>query len=450
VAEVKANSWAEDLDWTPDSRWLAAADKTPEGPLAVFLVSPETGERRQLTCPPADFEGDTNPAFSPDGRMATFTRQSSGGIGDVYFLRLTPDFRPQGSPWRRTFGNRLTFRCEWLQDGKEIICSSGTWGGSMGLWRMSVAGSGPPRRVAILGEDVRGVALSRPPSGTPLRLVFSRHRCDVDTWRLELPGPWGPGGKRVRLLASTRIDLHAQYSPDGRRIVFPTLRNGNFEIWASGADGANPVQLTSLGAAVTGSPRWSPDSARIVFDSNKEGQFDLYVVSAEGGALSRLTEHPADDAVASWSRDGRWIYFTSNRSGSWQVWKMPSSGGPALQVTRNGGYVAFESPDGRFVYYQKSRGVTSLWRVPANGGKEVQILETTRWLNFAVVEDGIYYQPARQAIEFYSFRRHSTEVVVEPEKALTLGLSVSPDRRFLLYSQLEVDDSDLMLVDDFR
>jgi hypothetical protein len=129
---------------------------------------------------------------------------------------------------------------------------------------------------------------------------------------------------------------------------------------------------------------------------------------------------------------------------------MPSSGGPAVQVTRNGGYVAFESPDGRFVYYQKGRDVTSLWRVPANGGDEVQILETTCWMNFAVVEDGIYYQLARQAIEFYSFRRHSAETVVEPEKKLSLGLSVSPDRRFLLYSQLEVDDSDLMLVDDFR
>ena len=63
---------------------------------------------------------------------------------------------------------------------------------------------------------------------------------------------------------------------------------------------------------------------------------------------------PADDAVASWSRDGKWIYFASNRSGEDQVWKMPADGGEAVRVTRKGGFVAFESPDGQWVYYTKS------------------------------------------------------------------------------------------------
>jgi len=70
---------------------------------------------------------------------------------------------------------------------------------------------------------------------------------------------------------------------------------------------------------MTGSPRWSPDSGHIVFDSNIEGQFELYTVSADGGKPRRLTNNPADDAVASWSRDGKSIYFMSNRSSEWQV-----------------------------------------------------------------------------------------------------------------------------------
>jgi hypothetical protein len=67
-----------------------------------------------------------------------------------------------------------------------------------------------------------------------------------------------------------------------------------------------------------------------------------------------LTTTPADDAVASWSRDGKSIYFASDRSGEWQVWKMPAEGGNAVPLTRRGGYVAFESPDGHSLYYSKN------------------------------------------------------------------------------------------------
>jgi Tol biopolymer transport system component len=51
-----------------------------------------------------------------------------------------------------------------------------------------------------------------------------------------------------------------------------------------------------------------------------------------------------------WSRDGNWVYFVSARSGGSEVWKAPAGGGEAIQVTRNGGLEAFESPDGKFDY----------------------------------------------------------------------------------------------------
>ena len=65
-----------------------------------------------------------------------------------------------------------------------------------------------------------------------------------------------------------------------------------------------------------------------------------------------LTNEPSAEMVPSWSRDGRWIYFASERSGGWEIWKMPSAGGPAVQVTNQGGYAAFESLDGKFLSYE--------------------------------------------------------------------------------------------------
>jgi len=128
-------------------------------------------------------------------------------------------------------------------------------------------------------------------------------------------------------------------------------------------------------------------------DSNVTGRFALYTTGADGDKPRRLTTDGADDAVASWSPDRRSIYFASDRSDEWQVWKMPADGGNAVTVTRYGGnavavtryggYVAHESNDGRFVYYSKGRGQTSLWRVPAEGGEEQQVLESVDWQSFA-------------------------------------------------------------------
>ena len=82
----------------------------------------------------------------------------------------------------------------------------------------------------------------------------------------------------------------------------------------SDRDGANAVQLTSMGA-VPGYPTWSPDGELIAFHSNPEGQAEVFVISAAGGKPKNLTAHPAADAFPSFSRDGRWLYFSSTRAG---------------------------------------------------------------------------------------------------------------------------------------
>jgi Tol biopolymer transport system component len=83
-----------------------------------------------------------------------------------------------------------------------------------------------------------------------------------------------------------------------------------------------------------------------------------------------------NNVIPSWSHDCRWIYFASDRSGQYEVWKMPRDGGEAIQVTRTGGFVTFESPDGKYLYYTKFNPHSSvpLFRMPAGGGEEVQVV----------------------------------------------------------------------------
>jgi Tol biopolymer transport system component len=377
-------------------------------------------------------------------------------LSDLYVLTLAGDLTPQGEPRRLTFYRQFTASPAWTSDGREIIFSSGQapWtGGPAGLWRMPASGSGTPRPLALVGERGDQPAISRQGN----RLAYRRHVLDNNIWRLELHGRNGQAGAPVRLISSTRSDHNPQYSPDGNRVVFLSARSGSLEVWVSAGDGSNAVQLTSMRAPMTGSPRWSPDGERIVFDSNSEGQFEVYVISASGGRPRRMTNNPADDGVASYSRDGRWIYFCSNRTGAWQIWKMPAEGGEALQVTRQGGRLAFESLDGKSVYYAKSLGDTSLWRVPVGSNDERQILESVRWNGFTVTKRGIYFVPkphpdGSSFIQFFDFatRASSTIAQIEQPFPTSFGMAVSPDERYILYTQTDQAGSDLMLIENFR
>ena len=63
-----------------------------------------------------------------------------------------------------------------------------------------------------------------------------------------------------------------------------------------------------------------------------------------------------------------------------------------MQVTRNGGYVAFESFDGRHLYYtQTATGSSPLWRIATAGGDPEKVLDGVSERAFVVLEKGIYY-----------------------------------------------------------
>jgi Tol biopolymer transport system component len=220
-------------------------------------------------------------------------------------------------------------------------------------------------------------------------------------------------------------------------------------------EGLNCTQLTSFSGPSAGSPRWSPDSQRLAFDCLYAGNKDIYLVSVEGGKPRRLTTEASDEVRPSWSRNGRWIYFGSSRTGNWQVWKAPAEGGAAMQVTKQGGREAYESPDGKFLYYTKGPELSSIWRVAVEGGEEVQILDQVFHGNWAVLDRGIYFvntrSTPRQAIEFFSFATSQVTRIAALEKPSAVGLTVSPDGRWMLYTQADQQiGSDIMLMENFR
>jgi Tol biopolymer transport system component/predicted Ser/Thr protein kinase len=456
TADATSATWdfSGSLCWSPDSRYLAVPDKSSANePLGLFLLSIETGEKRRLTTPPPTILGDSGPAFSPDGRMLAFTRCTSIVVTDIYVVPLSAALSPEGEPRRLTFDNQRAHNPAWMPDGSAVIFSSNR-AGLYRLWRIPVRGGEPPQRLESIGEDGFFPAASRQGH----RLVYTRHWLNENTWRIDLAGLQRPSVPATLhsavVTSSSRLDEGARFSPDGKKIVFSSDRSGFREIWLCDGDGSNLVQLTSL-AVFSGSPDWSPDGRLIAFDSTEAGHPEVYVVSANGGRPARLTNDSAANVMPRWSRDGKWIYFSSLRSGTGQIWKIPSGGGAPVQVTRKGGYVAMESPDGNFLYYTKTDQVSGLWRLPAGGGDEERVLGAVAERAFAVVKDGVYFfAPAgpwkRVLLQFYNFGKKQTITLGLIEKPVTVYLDVSPDGRWLLYSQRDQQIENLMLVENFH
>jgi Tol biopolymer transport system component len=443
--------------WSPDGKLLAYLDRSsPQANYGIWLLSVENLERRQLTSPPAQTFADMVPAFSPDGQTLAFVRLSSGRVSDIYLAPIGG-----GEPRRLTFDNREIDGLAWTPDGREIVFPSDR-GGGYGLWRISVTGD-TPERLTVGGDNDFSPPLS--PQGNRLavsrqgnRLAYVQSAFDTNIWRTEIPESKGRSNPPTKLIASTNLDQGPQYSPDGKRIAFESTRSGSYEIWVCDSNGANLVQLTSFDRT-TGTPRWSPDGRRIAFDSRIETHSDIYVISAEGGSPRRLTTETSDDVVPSWSRDGRWIYFASNRTGVHQVWKVPAEGGEAVQVTRGGGFAAFESPDGKFVYYTAFKA-PGIWRVAVEGGDEAEVLDQPKlgyWGNWAVVDGGIYFVNVEvkqhPTIEFFSFSTGRVRQISTMEKEAVLGgpgFAISPDGRWILYAQVDQSGSDIVLVENFQ
>jgi hypothetical protein len=136
---------------------------------------------------------------------------------------------------------------------------------------------------------------------------------------------------------------------------------------------------------------------------------------------------------------------------------MPADGGTATQVTRNGGYVAFESVNGEFLYYAKRLEMGKLWRMPVRGGEETEVLDGIAGSSYSVLDNGIYFicRPAAGGIPELNFLDFATRriqhVASIPHLAIFRGLSVSPGGRYALYTLRDQEPgSDLMMVEDFR
>ncbi len=158
-------------------------------------------------------------------------------------------------------------------------------------------------RSPVLSPDGKKLAFVRPESF--LTSQGMQHQSDI--WVVEL------GGAPLQLTKSSDNEYAPSWSPDGKRIVFATQREGNFGnglglLEVIDSDGAHRHAITKDDGPTE--PAWSPDGKQIAFVLH-----GICLMNADGKNRHRLT-NDYSDAEPAWSPDGKWIAYSSGEDES--------------------------------------------------------------------------------------------------------------------------------------
>lgn len=289
--------------------------------------------------------------FSPNGKMLTMqvTNPAIGADCDqIYMLELNKERYKTTDLKLISNGQGRTTCSFFMPDGKHILYAS-TFQGNKAC---------PPK------PEPRA-------DGKYIWPIYP----DFDIFVADLKG-----NIKKQLTNSPGYDAEAVVSPDGKHIVFTSIRSGDLELWIMDTDGSNLKQLTTeLG--YDGGAFFSPDSKKLVFRSSRpktpedikvykdllaEGlvmptNMEIYTINIDGTDLKQVTHL----GKANWSPyfhpSGKKILFSSNHHSThgydFQIYSIDTDGTNLKQITYENIFNAFPmfSPDGKKLAFSSNR-----------------------------------------------------------------------------------------------
>ncbi|MBU0935535.1 MAG: DUF5050 domain-containing protein [Spirochaetes bacterium] len=225
------------------------------------------------------------------------------------------------------------------------------------LWVMNADGSGQTRLTNSPGYDGA-------PSFSPDRkkIVFSSARdgaAHLYVFDLDALAK-GNTNPPLRKLTTSGRNYYPAWSPDNSRIAFSVYNDSNvFELYTMNIDGGNATRLVDL--QNSSHAAWSVDGEKIAFVSGVgEGQ-EIYCIDADGQNLKRLTNNAVSDNMPDWSPDGRKIAYSSSGR-SYDIWIMNSDGSNARSLVSVSGLDEFPkwSPDGTCIAFRSANQIFSI------------------------------------------------------------------------------------------
>ncbi|HEX8370912.1 MAG TPA: S41 family peptidase [Pyrinomonadaceae bacterium] len=379
LARLTFDDSADNLDaWSRDGNWIyfSSSSRDISGMSDIFRVSAAGGTPQQVSSD--RYTSEFYAAPSPDGNAVAFTAR---GIANGQWWRKGRSHIDESEIWLKKGDSyeQLTPRgakqlwTMWSADGSRIFYVSDR-SGAQNVWTQPLKG-----QARQLTNFTDGRVLWANISYDGKQIVFERN---FKIWTLNADGgraseiainlrglPAGALTERVNLSSQIR---EISLAPDGKKIAL-VARGEIFA--ASSKDGGEAARVTNT-VAPESFAAWSPDSRKLVYSSEREGRLQIFQYDFASETETNLTK-TGDDFSPVYSPDGKFIAFIRNARSLWiydtntkqerELCKLYNDA-PPLAGKRT---IAW-SPDNKWLafltYAPETRSYTNVAVVSATGG----------------------------------------------------------------------------------
>jgi eukaryotic-like serine/threonine-protein kinase len=411
LARVRAEGGPLDVVSRPDASRGEASHRWPHAiagtDIVLFVIgagaSFDEGRVAALNTKTREWktlvEGGSSPRFVPPDRLL-FSR--AGALLQVAF-----DPRTQivsGTPVPLLEGvatNRANGDAQYNVSGSGAIVyvAGGTTAAERGLAWLDRRGELTP-----IADDRRAYEdVSLSPDGRRLAMTI-----EGPSWNI-----WIRDLERDTLTRLTHAHTNTDplWSPDGRRIVFTSFRDGTHGLYWKAADGSGAEERLVASDHFLHAYSFSPDGRFLAYvDQHPVTNGDLWVVPLDGTREPRqFLAGPAGEFYPAFSPDGRWLAYESDDSGRPEIYMQPFPGpGGRIQISTNGGSHPTWAPNGRELFYLATVGSTEaagattarLISVAIEHGAEIRAGRPQTLFERRLVVFGHPYDPSPDAQRF--------------------------------------------------
>jgi serine/threonine-protein kinase len=380
VQALRGASWGE------DDTIIFATTETATGLLSV----PATGGEPKVLTKPDTAAGEADhmyPSLIPGGRAVLFTITAvSGQVENAQIAVLNLE------TGQRTILVRGGSQADYVATGHLVYAVSGTLRAvRFDPVRLEVLSDPVPVVEQVMtvatGAGAANFAVSR--GGT---LVFIPGSAQTAT------GPsrslvWVTRqGREEPVNSPPRGYTSPKISPDGTRVALQ-IQDQELDIWVWDFARQTPTRLTFDRGPET-QPVWTPDSRRIIFSSARNGPQNLYWQAADGtGTVQRLTSGPNVQVPTSVSPDGKYLLLNDVPAGA-DVGILDLGAQPSTRSTSGAIESATLVPTGRGA--GSTPEVRPLIKTTSYNEANAEISPNGRWVAYQSNESGqllIYVRP---------------------------------------------------------